>query len=284
MLPELRAGGERLPLDAIMCQTVLAKCLGPLPRWEDTLRVARESGYNMIHFTPVQVPTRPPSDSVDGGRVDDGIALAQELGASDSSYSIANQLRLNPRFGEPHGAGGERRDATFADVENIVAKMRNEWHVSTSPPAINARTARASALTDMRPADAVHLRRGAEPHGQRDAVAARAPRGGLQRARLPAPAPCGAAGRGTGAPHARRGAGPPRAAPAVRRLRAGTPRGASPFAGPRPPLLRYSPPVLAQALREELAERVLPPLRLHELFQCDASDVVRRFGQVARNK
>lgn len=43
-------------------------------------------------------------------------------------------------------------------------------------------------------------------------------------------------------------------------------------------------PFPAQVLREELAERVLPVLRLHELFQCDAADVVRRFCQVARNK
>lgn len=62
------------------------------------------------------------------------VARAQELGASDSSYSIANQLRLNPRFGEPVAAGAERRDATFADVENIVVKMRNEWHVSVPVP------------------------------------------------------------------------------------------------------------------------------------------------------
>lgn len=95
-------GRETVPLDGLMCQTVLAKCLGPLPRWEPVLRVAKESGYNMLHFTPVQ-----------------------ELGASNSSYSIANQLRLNPVFSADAG-----REATFADVENVVSKIRTEWKVS----------------------------------------------------------------------------------------------------------------------------------------------------------
>ncbi|XP_028161356.1 glycogen debranching enzyme isoform X1 [Ostrinia furnacalis] len=100
--PTLRVGAggrERVPLDGVACLTVLAKCLGPLPRWESALRVAHEAGYNMVHFTPVQ-----------------------ELGASNSSYSIANQLRLNPRFSADAG-----REATFADVENLVAKMRSDW-------------------------------------------------------------------------------------------------------------------------------------------------------------
>uniref|UniRef100_A0A2A4JG90 Glycogen debranching enzyme glucanotransferase domain-containing protein n=1 Tax=Heliothis virescens TaxID=7102 RepID=A0A2A4JG90_HELVI len=100
--PTLRVGAggrERVPLDGVMCQTVLSKCLGPLPRWESVLRVAHECGYNMLHFTPVQ-----------------------ELGASRSSYSIANQLRLNPQFGAEPG-----REPTFADVENLVSKMRSEW-------------------------------------------------------------------------------------------------------------------------------------------------------------
>ncbi|XP_053603151.1 glycogen debranching enzyme isoform X2 [Plodia interpunctella] len=98
--PTLRTGAAdaELPLDALLCHTVLAKALGPLPRWERVLRVSKEAGYNMIHFTPVQ-----------------------ELGASNSSYSIANQLRLNPKF------DSDGREATFADVENLVSKMRNEW-------------------------------------------------------------------------------------------------------------------------------------------------------------
>ena len=98
--PTLSVGtnDDDITLDCIQCQTVLAKSLGPLDEWEGRLRVAMETGYNMVHFTPIQ-----------------------DLGKSNSSYSIKDQLKLNPIFSKPGQNYG------FKDVENLVAKLNREW-------------------------------------------------------------------------------------------------------------------------------------------------------------
>lgn len=95
------ANDNCLPLDSIQCQTVLSKCLGHFDLWRDTLVVSERSGYNVIHFTPIQ-----------------------ELGASNSAYSIKNQLKLNHEFSE-----GRDLDVTYADVGELLEYMRREWSV-----------------------------------------------------------------------------------------------------------------------------------------------------------
>lgn len=212
--PTLRvgAGGRtELPLDALMCQTVLAKCLGPLPRWEGALRVSREAGYNVVHFTPVQA-----------------------LGASGSSYSIADQLRLNPAFGACPG-----REATFADVENLVTKMRTEWKMLSICDVVLNHTANETPWLSAHPdatyncSNCPHLR----PAALLDALLAR--------------------------------------------LTADVARGAHEARGvPRAP----SAPDHLEALRHLLGTQLLPEARLHELYTCDAPELVRHFYRLARNK
>lgn len=76
--PELTVGpmSKVLPLDSIKIHTVLPKLLGPFDEWKDRLMVSHKCAYNMIHFTPLQ----------------------KLNSCSNSSYSISNQLQLNPNF------------------------------------------------------------------------------------------------------------------------------------------------------------------------------------------
>ncbi|MGH0155090.1 UNVERIFIED_CONTAM: hypothetical protein FKN15_038767 [Acipenser sinensis] len=100
--PVLRVGADNrvLPLDCISIQTYLSKCLGPLDEWPDRLRVAKESGYNMIHFTPLQT-----------------------LGLSRSCYSLADQLELNPDF------SNKEKQFSWTDVGKLVDKLKTEWNI-----------------------------------------------------------------------------------------------------------------------------------------------------------
>ncbi|XP_063604015.1 glycogen debranching enzyme-like isoform X1 [Penaeus indicus] len=115
--PTLTVGtnSETLSLDCVQCQTVLSKCLGPLPDWEQRLQVAYETGYNLVHFTPIQ-----------------------ELGDSNSSYSIKDQHKLNTEFQTPD------HQYTFADVEALIRRMRDEWKMLSLTDVVLNHTANDS--------------------------------------------------------------------------------------------------------------------------------------------
>ncbi|KAI0016497.1 glycoside hydrolase family 13 protein [Xylariomycetidae sp. FL0641] len=72
--PRLSLDGRPLPLPALSIFSVISKFMGKYPNdWESHLRGISGRGYNMIHFTPLQV-----------------------RGASNSPYSLYNQLGWDP--------------------------------------------------------------------------------------------------------------------------------------------------------------------------------------------
>ena len=92
--PYLQLGGESLPLDALSIFSVLSKSMGQYPeQWEDHLKGISARGYNMVHFTPLM-----------------------ERGASNSPYSLSDQLKFDPAC----FPDGER------DVANLVHGMEKE--------------------------------------------------------------------------------------------------------------------------------------------------------------
>lgn len=97
--PELTIGKSRsrLPLDGIRCQTVLSKLLGPFSEWEGRLVVAKYSGYNVVHFTPLQA-----------------------LGASNSAYALNDLSTLNPVFST------DDRKIDFGDIQQLVKHLNDE--------------------------------------------------------------------------------------------------------------------------------------------------------------
>ncbi|KAI0177104.1 glycogen debranching enzyme [Pestalotiopsis sp. NC0098] len=72
--PRLSLDGRPLPLPALSLFSVISKFMGKYPTdWERHLRGISDRGYNMIHFTPLQV-----------------------RGASNSPYSLYDQLGWDP--------------------------------------------------------------------------------------------------------------------------------------------------------------------------------------------
>lgn len=67
--PCLYQAGVQLPLDAVVIQSMISKWMGPLESWEPHIELVKHTGYNMIHFAPMQ-----------------------QRGSSDSPYSIHDQL------------------------------------------------------------------------------------------------------------------------------------------------------------------------------------------------
>lgn len=119
--------GEEIPMNCIQCQSVLSKSLGPFEQWITRLQVAKESGYNMIHFTPLQ-----------------------KLGISNSSYSITDHKSLNPIF-------SKNKSVTFKDVEEFTRWMNQEWKILTATDVVYNHTSKCSSWLQQHPECAYNL-------------------------------------------------------------------------------------------------------------------------------
>jgi glycogen debranching enzyme len=89
-----------LELNGLQVQTVLSKLLGPLDQWRARLECAKHSGYNVLHFTPIQ-------------------ELSTE---SNSSYSIRDHLKLL-------ATASDRGRHDINALGKVMEDMRSEWGV-----------------------------------------------------------------------------------------------------------------------------------------------------------
>lgn len=124
-----------LPLDGLSILTVVSKWMGPLDEWKNHFAEAKERGYTMLHYPPLQ-----------------------ERGESDSPYSIRNQLKYDP------GLFGGNLDTTGRHkVEEVLKLAREEYGLLSLTDVVLNHTANDSAwLVDhpeagFSPANSPHL-------------------------------------------------------------------------------------------------------------------------------
>ncbi|KAJ3745558.1 glycoside hydrolase family 13 protein [Lentinula detonsa] len=125
-----------LPLDGLSILTVVSKWMGPLSEWNNHFSEAKDRGYTMLHYTPLQ-----------------------ERGESDSPYSIRDQFKYDPSmFG-----GKQEADGGKAKVEAVLKIAREKYGLLSLTDVVLNHTANDSPwLADhpesgFSPANSPHL-------------------------------------------------------------------------------------------------------------------------------
>ncbi|KAF2740501.1 glycogen debranching enzyme [Polyplosphaeria fusca] len=117
--PRLTLQGQRLPVESIICCSVLSKFMGSFPTdWDNHLRGISQRGYNMVHFTPLNI-----------------------RGESNSPYSIYDQLQ----FDKTAFPNGEK------DVIRLTKKMQEEFHLLAMTDVVLNHTANNSKWLQHHP-------------------------------------------------------------------------------------------------------------------------------------
>ncbi|CAK5018372.1 unnamed protein product [Meloidogyne enterolobii] len=125
ILPQWRIGKEQklLSVNGLCTITFLTKLLGPLNEWEERLKVANKCCFNVIHLTPVQ-----------------------QLGISNSSYSIAEHDKLNPLF-----------ESNFDELECLIRKIESDWNILTIQDVVWNHAAKNASWLQTHPECAYNL-------------------------------------------------------------------------------------------------------------------------------
>jgi len=89
-----------LPLDGLSILTVVSKWMGPVYEWRRHFKEAKDRGYTMLHYTPLQ-----------------------ERGESNSPYSIRDQMKYDPEMLD----GKREADGGKGAVEGILKIAREEY-------------------------------------------------------------------------------------------------------------------------------------------------------------
>ncbi|KAK4116570.1 glycoside hydrolase family 133 protein [Canariomyces notabilis] len=117
--PRLTLDGQSLPLPALSVFSIISKFMGKYPQdWERHLRGISDRGYNMVHFTPLQV-----------------------RGASNSPYSLYDQLGWDPQC----FPGGEK------DVEKLVESLEKNHSLLSLTDIVLNHTANNTAWLQEHP-------------------------------------------------------------------------------------------------------------------------------------
>ena len=122
--PELIICGNKLEEDSIVCQSVLSKSLGLMNEWLSRIEVGYHSGYNMIHFTPIQLLYH----------------------VSNSSYAVTDHHKLNPLF-----------EGTFEQMKRIIDYMEKEWKILSITDLVYNHAANDCQLLKEHPEAAYNL-------------------------------------------------------------------------------------------------------------------------------
>lgn len=99
---DLESQHVNLPLDGISMITLVSKWMGPVSGWKNHFQEAKDRGYNMIHWTPIQ-----------------------ERGESDSPYSIRNQLAYDPSMFDEKS--DFEKDGGVSKIEELIHIAKEEY-------------------------------------------------------------------------------------------------------------------------------------------------------------